>query len=119
VRVHAGDARVVGSGTSGGGGAAGDAWAGAFGGTWPTGHLQKAAVTNALKAALHRLAIVRFSASGMVVVRAIDPADDGSEAGGSDVAAAGPALRRRPRHEHAGADGTPSAPATRRVLSVS
>lgn len=94
VRVHAGGACVLGVGESGHhpGEAAsqvpamhrpGETAAGGVGGerVMHVGHLKKAAVTNALKAAVRKLALVRFP-GGKVCARAIDTRDDERHSGG-------------------------------------
>ena len=78
VRVHAGGVVVSGTGV-GGDDATSDASQAAPSSFASGGRSHKAAITNALKAALQKLAIIRFPKSGKVVVRAIDARDDESE----------------------------------------
>ena len=77
VRVHAGGVVVSGTGV-GGDDATSDASQAAPSSFASGGRSHKAAITNALKAALQKLAIIRFP-SGKIVVRAIDARDDESE----------------------------------------
>lgn len=72
VRVHLGGVQAVGEGDTGELGAAHQRE------QTHAGHAKKAAVTNALKAALARLAIIRFR-SGKVVVRQLVPEAGGAE----------------------------------------
>ena len=101
VRVCARGTNVVGVATSGGGASVGEAsqvvsesWQGA--GTRHCGLLKKAAVTNALKAALQRLAIIRFPANGKVAVRAIGPVETSDDLAAAPSAAPPAKRPRRP-----------------------
>ena len=91
-----GGTRVVGVGLSSGSGSEAASQVplggGMSSGPWPCGQLKKAAITCALKAALQRLAIIRFPASGKVVVRTLVPSDDESAA-----AEGTPTSLKRPR----------------------